>query len=300
MHLHRLPGGEAAERIAKRAHGHDVADQRLDVHDAVGEHTNGGQEGVAQGKAAQDCPIVAEQVIRADLHLGVVGRNAELEILAARAQIGKGVLDHGRDAGGVHHHAKAARGDLLEIGVLIRPHRHDDRGAQCARKLHALRLLFDHHDLRRAVVAERLQQQHPHRPAAQDQQRLAGQDAEAFHGVHDAGQRLDESRLLVAHAFRQQVAGAGGHVDVFGKAAGPGDAYALPVGAVVGLLVAAEITVAAIEVGVYRHALAHTEVGHVTAHLDDHPAELVAGNEWEVRHIFVAVDVHIRAADAAA
>ena len=64
------------------------------------------------------------------------------------------------------------------------------------------------------------------------------------------------------------------------------------------MLVAAEVAVAAIQVRIYGHPLADPEVGHILAHLHDHPAEFMAGDDGEVRHVLVAVDVQIGAADA--
>ena len=68
----------------------------------------------------------------------------------------------------------------------------------------------------------------------------------------------------------------------------------------VGLLVATEVAVAAVEIGVDGHAVADTHVGYVAAHLDHHAAKLVAGDQGKVRHVFVAVDVDVGAANAAA
>ena len=85
MHLHRLSSGKAMEDVAEVGERRSVADQRFDLDDAVGEQGDGGQECIAKGKAAQDRPVIAEEIIGADLDLGMVGGDAELQVLAASA-----------------------------------------------------------------------------------------------------------------------------------------------------------------------------------------------------------------------
>ncbi len=55
--------------------GASVAHQLAHVDHAVGQHGNGRQEGVAEGKAAHDRPVVVEQIVGADADLGVLGRS---------------------------------------------------------------------------------------------------------------------------------------------------------------------------------------------------------------------------------
>jgi len=57
--------------------------------------------------------------------------------------------------------------------------------------------------------------------------------------------------------------------------------------------------VPAVQVGVHRHAFAEPEIRHIAPDVRHHAAEFMARNEREVGHILAAIDVHIRAADAA-
>ena len=48
-----------------------------------------------------------EDVVGADPDGGIVGRHAELQVLAARLQVVESLLDHGGQAGGVNHDGEA-------------------------------------------------------------------------------------------------------------------------------------------------------------------------------------------------
>ena len=176
---------------------------------------------------------------------------------------------------------KAARGEFAQGGVLVCTGGDCQGGAQFAGQFQPWRLFFDDSDCTGAHSAQRLHQEQPHGAGAEDQDWVGGQDTNSFHGVDHAGQRFDECGLGVGQAFRQSVTGACGGCRVLGEPTGAGDPDPLPVEAVVGHLIAAEIAVAAVEIGVDGDAVADLQIGDCLPGFDDHAAELVAGDDWE-------------------
>ncbi len=117
--------------------------------------------------------------------------------------------------------------------------------------------------------------------------------------MYDAGQRLNERGLLVTHPLGQMVAGARRRRHILGEAAAARNANSLPIAAVVGLLIAAEVAFPAVEVGVHCNAIAQFDAAHGAANFHHRACELVAGNKRKVGHVFVVVDMYVRTADAA-
>lgn len=77
MNFARLAFGKLLEQTSKVGQGRGVAHQGVDVHNAGFQPGDGLLEGVAEGKAADDLPVVAEDVVGAQVDLRLHGGHAK-------------------------------------------------------------------------------------------------------------------------------------------------------------------------------------------------------------------------------
>ncbi len=154
-----------------------MANQRRHINRARLQPRDRFLKGVAQRKAADDRPIVAKDLVRADLYFGVHRRHTELQILTAWPQVPERRLDHAGHARCVDHDRKAVRCDLAQcIGLLfIRQERGVSTELRGERQTR--RVAIHHHDLRRAGAPQRLHQQQSHRSRPKDQHIIGGMHA---------------------------------------------------------------------------------------------------------------------------
>src|SRR6185503_4908204 len=109
-----------------------MADQGGYVNDAVDQPGNSRLEGVAQSETADDGPVVAENVIGAQVNAGIHGGHAKLQELTSGFQIAESLLNHRRDTRSVNDNGKAVGGQGLEGFGLIGSSLHRGRSPQLA------------------------------------------------------------------------------------------------------------------------------------------------------------------------
>jgi hypothetical protein len=110
--------------------------------------------------------------------------------------------------------------------------------------------------------------------------------------------RLDKCSLHIGQAIRQEITGASRHCHILRKCPRSCDADTLPVEAVVSLLVAAEVTLPAVEIRVDGYPVPRSELGDSITDLNYNPRKLMSGDKREVAHILIAVNVQVSTADA--
>lgn len=94
-------------------------------------------------------------------------------------------------------------------------------------------------------------------PGTQDGHVLAGLQAAAVNAVQSNGQRLSQRTHLIAHALGQLDQQIGGVAEILAHTAVNMHAQHLQAGAAVGPANGAGIAVAAVDIGVHSHAVAH-------------------------------------------